>query len=110
MSQLGREPRRGWRGGVPGAASGPRSRRMPRGWCAVGVRLFRYTHKQSAGQLAVFTDERCVVALVVLTKSGRWPSVGLFSDQGFVGCAVTVKLCTDGGFSFVHQGCFGSDK
>ena len=33
-------------------------------------RLFRNTHKQSAGQFSVFTDERCVAALVVFAKNG----------------------------------------
>src|SRR6478735_912864 len=79
-------------------------------WCAVGVRLFRYTHKQGAGQFAVFTDERCVVGLVVSTKNGRWPGVGAFFDQGLEGGAIPVKLCIGGGFSFVHQGGFGSNK
>ena len=72
--------------------------------------LFRYAHKQGASQFPVFTDERCVAGLVVSTKNGRWPGVGVFFDQGFVGRAITVKFCIGGGLSFVHQGCFGSNK
>ena len=59
---------------------------------ALPVRLFRYTHKQGAGQLAVITDERCVAGLVVLTKKGRWPGVGAFLDQGFVRRTISVKF------------------
>ena len=72
--------------------------------------LFRYAHEQSAGQFAVFTNERRVIGLVVSTKNGRWAGVGVFFDQGFVGRAIRVKLCIGGGFAFVHQGGFGSDK
>ena len=42
---------------------------------ALQAKLFRDTHKKSAGQFAVFTCERCVVALVVLTKNGYCPGV-----------------------------------
>ena len=57
--------------------------------------LFRNPHKQGARQFAVRTHERCVVGLVVLTKNGRWPGVGVFFGQGFVGRALMVKFCTD---------------
>ena len=73
-------------------------------------RLFRYTHKQGAGQLAVFTDERCVAGLVVSTKKGRCPGVGAFLDQVFVGRAIMVKFGTGGGLSFFGQGGLGSNK
>ena len=73
-------------------------------------RLFGYSNKYGTGQFAITTDERCVVGLVVLTKNGRWPGVGVFFDQGFVGRASWVKFCTDGGLSIVHQRGFGSNK
>ena len=61
-------------------------------WPRYQGRLFRCAHKQGAGQFAVFTDERCVVGLVVFTKNGRWPGVGLFFDQGFVGRAIWLQV------------------
>ena len=48
--------------------------------------------------------------LVVFTKNGRWPRVGVFFDQGFVGWAIRVKFCIGSGLSIFHQGCFGSTK
>jgi hypothetical protein len=73
-------------------------------------RLFRCGHKHGTGQLAVFTGERCVVGVVVSTKKGRWPGVGVFFDQGFLGSAIMVKFCIDGGLSSLRQGRFGSNK
>src|SRR5262249_22706946 len=73
-------------------------------------RLFWGAYKQGAGQFAICTDERCVVALVVFTKNGNWAGVGVFFGQRFVGRAITVKFCIYGGLSIVHQSCFGSDK
>src|SRR4029078_6489006 len=79
-------------------------------WPRYQGRLFPGAYKQGAGQFAVFTDERCVVGLVVFTKNGRWPGVGLFFDQGFVSRAIWLKFCTYGGLSIVHQSCFRSNK
>ena len=73
-------------------------------WPSYQGRLFGYTHKQSAGQFAIFTDERCVVSLVVLTKNRGRPGVGVFFGQGFVGRAIMVKFCTDRRLSSLHQG------
>ena len=50
-------------------------------------------HKQRAGQFAG------VVGVVVSTKNGRGPGVGVFFDQGFVCRAALVKFCTDRGLS-----------
>ena len=77
---------------------------------ALSRRLFRDAHKEGAGQFAVCPDERCVVGLVVMTKNGRWPDVGVFFDQGFVGRAIMVKFCTDRRLSVLHQSGFGSNK
>src|SRR6187549_1555009 len=74
------------------------------------VRLLRDPNEQSAGHLAVCTDEWCVVALVVFTKNGHWPGVGVSFGQRFVGWAIMLKFCVYGGLSIVHQGCFGSNK
>jgi hypothetical protein len=73
-------------------------------------RLFGYSNKYGAGQFAITTDERCVVGLVVLAKNGRWPGVGVFFDQGFVGRAIMVKFCADRRLSCLHQGRFGPNK
>ena len=72
--------------------------------------LLRYPDKQRTIQFAIFTNKRCVVGLVVLTKNSRWPGVGAFFDQGFVSRAARVKFCIGGGLSFVHHGCVGSNK
>ena len=45
-------------------------------WARCQRRLFRYTHKHGASQLAVLTDERCVVGFVVSTKKDCWPGGG----------------------------------
>ena len=66
--------------------------------------LLWYPHKQRAGQLARPVRERRVVGVVVLTKDGRCPGVGVLLDQGFVSRATLVKLRTAGGFSFCPSG------
>src|ERR1700752_502303 len=74
------------------------------GLAQLSRRLLGYTNKYGTGQFAISTDERCVVGLVVLTKNGRWPGVGVFFGQGFVGRVIMVKFCADRRLSCLHQG------
>jgi hypothetical protein len=53
-------------------------------------RLFRHSHEQSAGQVAVCTNHGCIMGVVVLAKKGRWPVIGLFLRQRFVGRTIAV--------------------
>src|ERR1700746_4233269 len=74
------------------------------GLAQLSRRLFGYRNKYCTGQFAISTDERCVVGLVVLTKNGRWPGVGVFFGQGFVGRAIMVKFFATRDLSSLLQG------